>query len=123
MKNFRKPFSTRRRRISSRWTNSRSRFIVNRLFSRRKKSFRSFASVQCIVKKYAKLTGIEHLTCHTLRHTFAHELTIRKIPMDVIARLMGHMKSDGSPNLSMTSRYTMPGEDDLARAVEELSWV
>ncbi|QGG46379.1 tyrosine-type recombinase/integrase [Heliorestis convoluta] len=79
-------------------------------------------AIQHIVEKYRKKTEIDHLTCHSLRHTFGHELAQRKIPLDVIARLMGHTKSDGTPNLTMTSRYTQPGEEDLTKAVEELNW-
>jgi integrase/recombinase XerC/integrase/recombinase XerD len=50
-------------------------------------------------------------------------LAVRKVPLDIIARLAGHSKKDGSPNLAMVIRYTMPNGDDLARAVEELSWL
>lgn len=74
-----------------------------------------------MLDKYRKLTGID-VTPHTLRHSFGHELSVGRIPLDVIARLMGHTKKDGTSNLSMVVRYTMPGEEDLARAVEELSW-
>lgn len=78
-------------------------------------------AVQFILQKYSRLTGIE-VTPHILRHTFCHELAVRKVPLDVIARLAGHMKKDGTPNLTMVTRYTLPNEDDQARAVEELSW-
>ncbi|MFZ5645631.1 MAG: tyrosine-type recombinase/integrase [Bacillota bacterium] len=78
-------------------------------------------AVQFILQKYSRLTGIE-VTPHVLRHTFCHELAVRKVPLDVIARLAGHSKKDGTPNLAMVTRYTLPNEDDLARAVEELSW-
>jgi integrase/recombinase XerC/integrase/recombinase XerD len=78
-------------------------------------------AVQHILTKYAKLTGLD-VTPHVLRHTFGHELAVRKVPLDVIARLMGHMKRDGSPKLDMVIRYTIPGNGDLERAVEELSW-
>ncbi len=77
-------------------------------------------AVQFIFQKYTSLTGLQ-VTPHILRHTFGHELTVRKVPLDVIARLMGHMKRDGSPNLAMVTRYTQPGKEDLRKAVEELS--
>lgn len=77
--------------------------------------------IQHILAKYAKITGLE-VTPHVLRHSFCHELAVRKVPLDVIARLAGHMRKDGSPNLAMVARYTMPGKEDLERAVEELSW-
>lgn len=79
-------------------------------------------AVQHIIEKYRKITGIEHLTAHTLRHTFGHELVARKVPLDIVSRLMGHTKEDGTPNLQMTTRYTLPDENDLQKAVEEISW-
>ncbi|MCW2279097.1 tyrosine-type recombinase/integrase [Heliophilum fasciatum] len=93
------------------------------LFTSQRSDQLSPRAVSFLIAKYSKISGIDHLTCHTLRHSFGHELAVRKVPMDVIARLMGHMKNNGLPNIAMTSRYTMPGEEDLARAVEELSWV
>ncbi|WP_170292126.1 tyrosine-type recombinase/integrase [Heliobacterium mobile] len=116
------PLNVDCRRILQRYLESRRTHSDYLFYSQRSEKM-SPRGVSFLIAKYAKLTGIEHLTCHTLRHSFGHELTVRKIPMDVIARLMGHMKKDGSPNLQMTSRYTMPGEEDLVRAVEELSWV
>lgn len=80
-------------------------------------------AIQHSFKKFADLTGIKDLTPHTLRHTFCHELVGRKVPLDVVARLAGHIKNDGSPNIQQTLVYTQPGEADLQRAVEELSWV
>ncbi|RYD03846.1 hypothetical protein N752_17315 [Desulforamulus aquiferis] len=79
-------------------------------------------NVQHIIAEYRKLTGIDHLTAHALRHSFCHELVTRKVPLDVVARLAGHMQNDGMPNIAMTLVYTQPGEEDLQNAVEELSW-
>ncbi|MBC9786221.1 tyrosine-type recombinase/integrase [Heliobacterium chlorum] len=116
------PLNVDCRRVILRFMESRHTNGDYLLYSQRSERM-SPRGVSFLIAKYAKITGIDHLTCHTLRHSFGHELAVRKIPLDVIARLMGHMKKDGSPNLSMTSRYTMPGEEDLARAVEELSWI
>jgi integrase len=63
-----------------------------------------------------------HLSCHTLRHTFGHDLAVKHVSLDVIARLMGHCKKDGSPNIAMTMRYTSPGLSDLENAVELIAW-
>ncbi|OPX86930.1 MAG: Tyrosine recombinase XerD [Pelotomaculum sp. PtaB.Bin104] len=91
------------------------------LFTTQRSEQSTSRGIQHILAKYAKLTGFD-VTPHVLRHSFGHELAVRKVPLDVIARLMGHVKRDGSPNLAMVTHYTMPNEDDLARAVEELSW-
>ncbi|MBC9785872.1 tyrosine-type recombinase/integrase [Heliobacterium chlorum] len=116
------PLNVDSRRVLLRYLESRSTDSEYLFYSQRSEKMCP-RGVSFLIAKYAKLTGIDHLTCHTLRHSFGHELAVRKIPLDVIARLMGHIKKDGSPNFSMTSRYTMPGEEDLVRAVEELSWV
>lgn len=92
------------------------------LFDSQRSDALSTRGVQHIFEKYNQLTGIDDLTAHTLRHTFCHELVCRKVPLDVVARLAGHMKKDGSPNIQQTLVYTSPSAEDLARAVEELSW-
>jgi integrase/recombinase XerC/integrase/recombinase XerD len=91
------------------------------LFTTQRSDKMTTRGVQFMFEKYERITGIT-VTPHVLRHTFGHELAVRKVPLDVIARLMGHMKRDGSPNLAMVTRYTIPGNGDLERAVEELSW-
>jgi len=91
------------------------------LFPSQRSPQTSTRAIQLMLNKYRNLTGIE-VTPHTLRHTFCHELVVRKVPLDVIARLAGHTKRDGSPNIAMVTRYTLPSEDDLTRAVEKLSW-
>ena len=92
------------------------------LFTTQRSPKMTSRAVQFTLQKYAKLIGID-VTPHILRHTFCHELAVRKVPFDVIAKLTGHMKKDGTPNLAMVTRYTLPNGDDLARAVEELSWI
>ena len=91
------------------------------LFTTQRSDRMTTRAVQHLIEKYSKTTGLQ-VTPHVLRHTFCHELAVRKVPLDVIARLAGHMKRDGSPNLAIVTQYTTPGRDDLARAVEELSW-
>lgn len=93
------------------------------LFSSQRSAALSTRGVQHIFEKYQALTGIEHLSSHALRHSFCHELVTRKTPLDVVARLAGHIKKDGTPNIQMTLIYTAPSGEDLTRAVEELSWI
>lgn len=54
------------------------------------------------------------LTPHLLRHTFGKRLADKGIPLDRIAKLMGHS------DINTTAIYTMPNLDDLRRAVEVL---
>ncbi|MDO7786997.1 tyrosine-type recombinase/integrase [Desulforamulus aquiferis] len=92
------------------------------LFPNNREGQMTTRNVQHIIAEYRRLTGIDHLTAHALRHSFCHELVTRKVPLDVVARLAGHIKNDGTSNIAMTLVYTQPGEEDLQRAVEELSW-
>ncbi len=64
-----------------------------------------------IVTKYGRLAGIEGLTPHTLRHTFAKNLIDAGRPLTVVAALMGH------ESLNTLAIYTRPSREDLARAV------
>jgi len=60
-----------------------------------------------------KVLGFK-ITPHLLRHTFGKSLADKKIPLDQIAKLMGHS------NVNTTAIYTMPSLDDLRRVVEQL---
>lgn len=62
-----------------------------------------------------------HLTCHTLRHTFGHDLAAAHVPLDVIAR-DGPFQEGRHTHIAMIMRYTTPGMADLERAVESIAW-
>jgi site-specific recombinase XerD len=49
----------------------------------------SVSGVQYRLKHYTQQIGI-HLTCHQLRHTFARRLAEHDMPVDSLAKLMGH---------------------------------
>lgn len=78
--------------------------------------------IQHIVEKYRDFTRIQHLSCHSLRHTFGHDLLIATKDLQKVAMLMGHYKEDGTPNIAMTMIYTTPSVEDLESAVESISW-
>ena len=67
--------------------------------------------IHAIVKKYAYQAGLENVTAHTLRHSFAKNLVDASTPLDQIATLLGH------ESLDTTRIYTQPSERDLERAV------
>jgi site-specific recombinase XerD len=58
----------------------------------------SVAGVQYILKKYCRKAGVQ-ATCHQLRHTFARRLAEQNMPIDSLAKLMGHN------DLQTTQRY------------------
>jgi site-specific recombinase XerD len=62
----------------------------------------------------AQRAKIEHLSPHTLRHTFAKNLVDSGVGLERVAALLGHA------NLNTTRVYVAPGQRDLERAVEGL---
>lgn len=70
--------------------------------------------VELIVGKYSRLAGLENVTPHVLRHSFAKHALDTGTDLVALARLLGHARLD------TTARYTQPTERDLERAVERL---
>lgn len=68
----------------------------------------SVAGVQFRLKQHCERAGV-HLTCHQLRHTFARRLAEQGMPIDSLARLLGHS------DLQTTQRY-IDGADPTVRA-------
>ena len=74
----------------------------------------SSRSVQRIVERYGQQAGIENLTPHILRHTFAKNLVDQGVGLEKVAALLGHS------SLNTTRIYITPNEMDLEQAVEKL---
>ncbi|EGK10244.1 tyrosine recombinase XerC [Desmospora sp. 8437] len=109
------------RKALEEWLAVRSSFSPWLFVSTRKDQMTTRA-VQYVVRKYGQRAGMDQCSPHTLRHTFCHELAVKGVPLDVIAALAGHMTADGRPNIATTAIYTTPGDQDLRRAVDQLSW-
>lgn len=73
------------------------------------------STVYGIIKNYARLAGLEDVTPHTLRHTFAKGLLDAGEDLVTVATLLGHARLD------TTARYTQPSERDLHKAVDALA--
>lgn len=71
-------------------------------------------AVQRMVARLGEAAGIEGLTPHVLRHTFAKNLMDAGVGLQMVAELLGHRR------LETTRIYTRPGERDLERAVEAI---
>jgi site-specific recombinase XerD len=69
---------------------------------------------QRMIRALGVRAGIDKLSPHDLRHTFAHNFMQAGGSLDVLAKLLGHS------NINTTARYTKPGERDLERGIELL---
>jgi len=70
--------------------------------------------VQRVLKRYAQDAGLDGLTPHVLRHSFAKNLANRGVGLEKIAVLLGHS------SLNTTRIYITPDLKDLEFAVEQL---
>ena len=72
-------------------------------------------TAQRMLKRYAQEAGLEELTPHMLRHTFAKNLVNNDVGLATVAKLLGHSKLD------TTKVYITPDKKDLESAVEKLT--
>jgi site-specific recombinase XerD len=63
------------------------------------------------VKRYSVAAGVS-ITCHQLRHTFARRLADQRMPIEGIAKLLGHAF------VVTTQRYTLGANPDLRAAFQ-----
>jgi site-specific recombinase XerD len=71
-------------------------------------------TVQRAVQRFSGEAGLENVTPHILRHSFAKALIDGGVTLEKVATLLGHS------NLNTTRIYTTPGERDLEDAVKTL---
>ncbi len=84
------------------------------IFIGQRKNGLTEVAIQDIMRKYAKLAGLESVTPHVLRHTFAKSLIDKGVDLVTVKHLMGHKRLDS------TARYTKPSRRDLEVAVSRL---
>lgn len=72
--------------------------------------------------KGAESKGIvlDELHPHILRHTFAHNLAKAGMGLESIARVLGHMKKNGEPNIQQTIRYTKASDDEIGEDMNKI---
>ncbi len=90
------------------WLRVRPAVESDFLFLSQRGSPISVAGIQYRLRKYCKQAGVT-LTCHQLRHTFARRMVENGLPVDSLARLLGHN------DLQSTQRY-IDGADPTLRA-------
>lgn len=72
-------------------------------------------AIQHMIEGYSYQARIEGLTCHTLRHTFCHNLVAAGERLDIVAELAGHKTID------TTRIYIMPSNKEKQAAVEKIA--
>lgn len=91
------------------WLAIRPTSSVTELFLNQHGQPLSVAGVQYRLKAYTKRAKVE-LRCHQLRHTFARRLAEQSMPIESIARLMGHAQ------VTTTQVYTAGADPTLRNA-------
>ena len=71
-------------------------------------------AIELLITKYARLAGLEHLTPHTLRHSFGKHALDAGADLVSVSALLGHQR------LETTAIYTTPSQRDLQKVVEKL---
>ncbi len=69
----------------------------------------SVAGVQYCLRQYSEQAGLS-VSCHQLRHTYARRLAEQEMPIESIAKLLGHAQ------VETTQRYTQGADAPLRRA-------
>lgn len=90
-----------------RWLQQRPQTESSHLFLNQHGRPLSVAGVQFRLKQACERAGVE-LTCHQLRHTYARRLVEHNMPIDSLAKLLGHN------DLRTTQRY-IDGADPTVR--------
>jgi site-specific recombinase XerD len=86
-------------RVVKAWMAIRPALTTPELFLNQHGRPLSVAGVQYRLKEYCKRARV-NLSCHRLRHTFARRLAEQRMPIESIARLMGHSQ------VTTTQAYT-----------------
>lgn len=85
----------------------------DRLFIENNGASMSRQNIWSLLRKYARRAGLEHVSPHTFRHTFASHLIQRGADSRSVQTLLGHS------DLSTTQIYTHVSNQHLVRALEE----
>lgn len=108
------PINSEARRLLEEWLSVRPEVGSEMLFIGQRGEPMQVRSVQLGVARVADLAGLQEVTPHTLRHTFAKSLLDNGVSLEKVAALLGH------ESLDTTRLYVTPGEKDLQEAVAGL---
>lgn len=99
--------TTETRQALQSWLNVRPTSTSQKLFLNQHSQPLSVSGVQYRLNQYCQQAGVQ-LSCHQLRHTFARRLAEQALPVESLAKLLGHS------NLQTTQLY-IDGADPSLR--------
>ncbi len=108
------PINTEARRLLDEWFTVRPDTGSEMLFIGQRGEPMQVRSIQLAVARIAASAGLDEVTPHHLRHTFAKSLLNNGVSLEKVAALLGH------ESLDTTRLYVTPGERDLEDAVAGL---
>ncbi len=83
----------------------------------------SVRSVQRVRTEWGQRLNWPVLTYHTLRHTYGSRLVNDLgVPLPTVARMMGHLRKNGDPNIATTARYALPHTEALHQAADAIDY-
>lgn len=100
----------------AKWIEARGSIPNNALFISQQGGRLTDRGVQHQLRGYLDDIGLTDETVHCLRHSFTKNLIDAGVPLQIVAQLSGH------ESIETTRRYTVPGENELRKAVESVSW-
>jgi site-specific recombinase XerD len=108
------PINAEARRLLDEWLTVRPDIGCEMLFIGQRGEPMQVRSAQLAVSRIAGDAGLDDVTPHHLRHTFAKTLLNNGVSLEKVAALLGH------ESLDTTRLYVTPGERDLEEAVAGL---
>ena len=108
------PLNGPARQLLSEWLAVRPEETGHALFIGQRGERVEARSVQRAVERATTTAGLQKVSPHTLRHSFAKALLDEGVTLEKVATLLGHN------SLNTTRIYTTPSEHDLEEAVSRL---
>ena len=84
------------------------------VFPSLKDASRPRSSELSLWRKVRREAGIDDVRLHDLRHTFASHAVMRRVPLPVLAQLLGHRRD------RMAMRYAHVGDREAAETAERI---
>jgi integrase/recombinase XerC len=98
------------------WLDVRPEDASEALFLSQKGGRLSSRAISNVIAKFADRAGLEDVSPHTLRHSFAKNLVDADVGLEKVATLLGH------ESLETTRLYTQPSKADLQAATDKVAW-